>query len=81
MDYPAHVFDDDFTGPRWQYGLMNRPPGGGAVPRGFIIGSHRPNSPKFRHGTLEYPFALTDHDRDAYELTFIPAGDESHAGS
>ena len=81
MDYPAHVYDDDYTGNRWQYGLTNRPPGGGAVPRGFIIGSHRNEntwsdshrneSTRFRHGTLEYPFALTEKEIEGYELTFV----------
>ena len=71
MDYPAHVYDEDYTGTRWQYGLRNRPPGGGAVPRGFIIGSHRNENGWFRHGTLDYPFALTEAQAEGYELTFI----------
>ena len=71
MAYPAHVFDDEYTGPRWQYGLRNRPPGAGAVPRGFIIGSHRPDSLMFWHGTLDYPFALTEEEAEGYELTFV----------
>jgi hypothetical protein len=67
-DHPAHVFDDEYTGPRWTYGLRNRPPMLGAVPRGYIIDSHRPH-PDWRHGTLQYPFPLSDRDVDAYELT------------
>ena len=71
MAYPAHVWHDKYTGTRWQYGLTNRPPSGGAVPPGFIIGSYRPDSPKFQHGTLDYPFALTEAEAEGYELTFI----------
>ena len=75
MPYPPHVFDEDYTGPRWVYGMRNRPPMLGAIPRGFIIGSHRTGielvSAGHRHGTIAYPVMLSDHDVDAYELTFI----------
>jgi hypothetical protein len=69
-NYPIFIYDDEYTGPRFVYGLQNRPPSVGAVPRGFIIGSHRP-AEGFRHGTLDYTVRMTEEEAAGYELDFV----------
>lgn len=64
------LYDDEFTGPRYRYGLHSRPLSPGAVPKGFIVHSDRPH-PDFRHGTLDYPVKLPDDRADNFELVFI----------
>jgi hypothetical protein len=67
---PEHLYDDTYTGPRWVYGCAARPPLWGGAPDGQIIFAHR-GSTKFAHGTIEYPFALTDSTVDRFGLVFI----------
>ena len=64
------LFDDEYFGPRYRYGLHSRPLSPGAVPKGFIIHSDRP-SDDFRHGTLDYPTKLPDDQAANFELVFI----------
>ena len=64
------LFDDTYTGPRYRYGLTYRPPAYANIPAGWIVFSNRPD-PRFRHGIIEYPRKLTDHEVEAYELTPI----------
>jgi Defence against restriction A C-terminal len=58
------VFDEDYTGPRWVYGLVLRPAGIGCQPDGRIIGGDkrdaRTGDSRVRHGTIEYPRELTE---------------------
>ena len=55
---PEIVWDDEYTGPRWRYGMVYRPYTGANIPAGWIIQSIRPD-PRFRFGTVDYPFELT----------------------
>jgi hypothetical protein len=53
----------------FQYGLVNRPPAIGAVPKGFT--HHDPDNHGIdgvRHGILTYPHALSDSEVKQYEL-------------
>ena len=71
MEKIVYLFSDEYTGPRWTYGLTYRPLDIAAVPKGFIIGSLKPNY-RFRHGTVDYPAALTQAQMESYELTYVP---------
>jgi len=64
------IFDDEYTGPRYRYGLQYRPLSLGAVPEGWIIWSDR-ESDDFRHGTLDYPVKLPEGTANNYELVFV----------
>ena len=61
------LFDDEYTGPRWRYGLTYRPAAGANVPMGFILMSHRQH-PEYTYGTIDYPRALTSHEVQAFQL-------------
>jgi hypothetical protein len=53
----------------FKYGLVNRPPSVGAVPKGFT--HHDPDNQGIdgvRHGVLTYPHALSDSEVKQYEL-------------
>ena len=65
---PEFLFDEDYTGERYTYGLNYRPLQIGAQPKGWIIGSLREH-PDYRHGTIQYPEPLTDQEIASYELT------------
>jgi len=67
------VFHNEYTGPRWSYGLTYRPLDVATVPKGWIIGSLHPH-PQFRFGVVDYPFVLAEHQVASYELT--PIGDD-----
>lgn len=62
------VYDEDYKGPRYRYGMRNRPLQIGAQPKGWIIGSDKPH-PDFKNfGTIDYPFPLTKEELYSYEL-------------
>jgi hypothetical protein len=67
------TFHDDYTGPRWTYGLRNRPLALGAAPRDYIIGSHGPPWGRARWGTIQYSRPLTSSEIYDYELEAIPS--------
>ncbi len=71
------VYDDEYTGPRWRYGLTNRPITGAGVPKGFIVFSDRKDQ-RFRHGTVDYPFPLETNQIEQMELT--PVGIDQAKG-
>lgn len=62
------IFDDEYTGPRYTYGLRNRPAGYAQVPPGWIIESNR-KDPRFNFGTIDYPTELTPEQVYSFELT------------
>ncbi|MGB9661361.1 MAG: hypothetical protein ACPL5F_05000 [Moorellaceae bacterium] len=66
----ALIWDDEYQGPRYRYGLQYRPPSLGAVPSGYILGSERPH-PKFHFGTLDYPRKLTEDEVLNYQLVYL----------
>lgn len=76
------VFSDSYTGPRWTYGMRNRPLGIGTAPKGYIIGSDGPAEGRARHGTIQYPRELTkeelyDFEMEVVESAPVPAEKES----
>ena len=59
-----------------RYGLRMRPPGPGAVPKGFIpnplLYVAQPNwGSKYRWGFLDYPEMLEELEAIAYEIEYI----------
>jgi len=65
------VFDADYTGPRWTYGMRNRPVGIGAAPKGYIIGSGGPAVGRARNGTIQYPRELTSKELYDFEMELM----------
>ena len=64
----ATIFDDEYLGPRWRYGLRYRPVAGCHLPKGWIIGSYR-QSETFRvFGTIDFPRELTEEEVCSFEL-------------
>ena len=61
------VFDEEYFGYRWRYGLDHRPPGIGCVPRGRVIGADRPHR-DWPFGYVDYACELSAEDVAAYEL-------------
>ena len=64
------VWDSEYKGPRWQYGLTYRPATYAQVPDGYIIWSGKPH-PGYAHGTIDYPFRLSDGQVERFELTLV----------
>ena len=64
------IFDDEYQGQRFTYGLNYRPLDFASVPRGYIIGSAKENS-AFKFGTIDYPFELTSDLVAGFELTAV----------
>ena len=62
------LFHDDYTGPRYTYGLRNRPLCLGTAPKGYIIGSDGEATGRARWGTIQYPRPLTPDEIYDYEL-------------
>lgn len=61
------LFDDDYDGERFTYGLQNRPLSFASVPKGWIIDSNREH-PDFLHGTVDYPGELTEDEVRSFQL-------------
>lgn len=68
------LWDDSYDGPRWTYGLTNRPLGIAHVPKGWILKSDRAH-PRFRHGTVQYPRQLRRNELEGFELTAVATPD------
>jgi hypothetical protein len=67
------IFDEDYTGPRWTYGLTHRPAGIGCQPHGRIVGADRKNDTRTLFGSIQYPRELTQVEIEGYELLPLPA--------
>ena len=81
METIQTLFDDTYTGPRWTYGLRNRPLSIGAQPLGWIIYSLKGEGGRFRFGTIDYPRELTPEEVSDYDLAVVPkARGEAEAG-
>lgn len=68
---PPIVFHEDYRGPRWTYGMVNRPAGYATVPDGRIVGADdnaAAPDPRVRHGTIQYTRPLTPQEIYKYEL-------------
>ena len=74
-----YIFDEEYDGERFKYGLQYRPFDLGTVPKGHIIGSLRENENKEPHrfGTIEYPFELTERQVASFQLIDLNE-DSSH---
>jgi len=76
------IYSEDYTGPRFTYGLRNRPLDIGTAPKGYIIGSNGPAVGRARWGTIQYPRQLTKDEIYDYELEVMdetPATSETTA--
>lgn len=68
------AYTDEYTGPKWQYGYINRPFGLSCQPKGFVLISYEPGirveigGNRSRHGVIDYPFPLTDDEMYSFEL-------------
>lgn len=77
-------FSDQYTGPRWKYGYINRPFAMAHQPRGFILMTYNPDErveiggKRSRHGTIEYPFQLTDDEVYGFELFLVEVKNASN---
>ncbi len=71
MKEPPPIFDDEYSGPRYRYGLQYRPAAGAGIPKGYIVFSDRKH-PAFQFGTIDYPTPLTDAHAKQVDLVFVP---------
>lgn len=73
------VFAEEYTGPVFSYGYRNRPFAMAHQPKGFIIGSVksdvRISEKGVRHGTIDYPFRLTEDEIYSFELVDLNEDD------
>jgi|SRR5882672_1994213 len=61
----------------YRYACFNRPPGIGAVPKGYTnYEPHVPDVPSARHGVISYDRELTEEEVKQYEL--VPLGATGH---
>jgi hypothetical protein len=69
------LFDDQYTGPRWRYGLPLRPLSQYANSEAgdFIVWSNRPH-PEYPHGSAAWPRELPA--RMAWDLDLVLLGKE-----
>jgi len=65
------IYDEDYTGPRWTYATLLRPPARFSIPdEGWIVGSKK-DHPKYRHGTIDYIRQLTEDELCHYDMVLI----------
>ena len=71
------IFDDEYSGPRWRYGLSLRPVSAGGVPRGFVVFSDHPDARFPTFGTIDFPFPIDPDVIVQMDLTPVePQGKE-----
>lgn len=65
------LFDNEYTGKRFTYGMTFRPASVGTVSDGRIIDSTKssPDFPAF--GTIDYPRELTENELYQFELVKV----------
>jgi hypothetical protein len=73
------IFSTDYTGPRYTYGMRNRPVGFGTAPKGYIIGSGGPAVGRARNGTIQYPRELTAQELYDFEMELMPDASTTQA--
>lgn len=65
------LFDNEYAGPRFTYGMTLRSASIGTVPDGRIIDSTK-SSPDFSvFGTIDYPRKLTENELYLFELVKV----------
>jgi hypothetical protein len=64
------VYDNEFTGPRFKYGLTNGMYSISTVPKGEIQNTYKPDdtSNGATYGTIEYPYALSEEQLTNFRL-------------
>lgn len=73
----SRAYSDEYSGPRWRYGYINRPFAIAHQPKGFLIGSYQSDvraevgGKCSRHGVLDYPFPLTDDEVYSFEMFLV----------
>lgn len=65
------LFDDEYSGPRFTYGLTFRPAGIGTVPKGRIVGSNKSSADFPVFGTIDYSRKLTEDELYQFELVKV----------
>ena len=65
------IFDEDYTGQRFRYGLQYRPVGSSNIPNGWIIGSQKTTPDFVNFGTVDYSSKLTEAQIQSFQLVFI----------
>lgn len=68
---PNFIYHEDYTGPRYTYGLTIRPVARFNIPDGWIIGSQGKHEKYPRYGTIDYPFALTEEQTFHYDMKLV----------
>jgi hypothetical protein len=64
------LWDAEYKGPRFRYGLTYRPATYANVPDNYILWSGK-LYPGYAHGTIDYPFRLSDMQVERFELTLV----------
>ena len=64
-------FNDNYTGPRFTYGLIYRPMARFVVPGGWIIDSSRPHPDYPTFGVVDYPRPLTEQELLRYDMILV----------
>lgn len=72
MRSAAPIWSDEYTGPRWTYGLTYRPLAYAQIPSGWLIKSDRAH-PAFKFGTVDYPRELSELEVSHAEVTLLSA--------
>jgi hypothetical protein len=65
------IYSNEYNGPRYTYGLRNRPLCMGTAPKGYIIGSEGAAMGRARWGTIQYPRQLTPAEIYDFELEIM----------
>lgn len=75
------IYHEDYTGPRWTYGLTLRPAARFNIPDGFIIGSQQTH-PSFKSfGTIDYTEQLTPEQVSHYDMVLVSKPTEENTGA
>lgn len=65
------IFDDEYIGQRFTYGVTLRPVARFNIPDGWIIDSQKQHPDFKRFGTIDYPERLPEDVANHYDLVLI----------
>lgn len=65
------LFDNEYAGPGFTYGMIFRPAGIGTVPAGRIVESNKSSLDFPVFGTIDYPRELTEEELYQFELVKV----------
>ena len=67
-----HIYDDQYTGTRHQYGFILRPLDINTHPKlGCILGSYKADDKRARYGVVDYARKLDEDERQKWELIYL----------